>query len=103
MSRVVIGTRACEDEVFIKTLVDRYSNKIAVGIDAKNGRVATQGWINTTKLKALDFATKISTLGVETIIYTDISRDGMLYGPNFNEQKRMLSKVVVARIYFDKT
>ena len=95
VSRVVIGTRACEDEVFIKTLVDRYSNKIAVGIDAKNGRGATQGWINTTKLKALDFATKISTLGVETIIYTDISRDGMLYGPNFNEQKRMLSKVDV--------
>ena len=95
VSRVVIGTRACEDEMFIKELVDEHSDKIAVGIDAKNGRVATQGWVNTTELEALDFATRISALGVETIIHTDISRDGMLYGPNFIEQEKMLSKVDV--------
>ena len=93
--RVVIGTRACEDEIFIKKLVDQHADKIAVGIDAKNGRVATQGWVNTTELEALNFATRISALGVQTIIHTDISRDGMLYGPNFIEQEKMLSKVDV--------
>lgn len=98
VARVVIGTKACEDELFIKQLVDQYSEKVAVGVDAINGRVATQGWVNTTELEALDFAASISALGVQTIIHTDISRDGMLYGPNFDGQEAMLSKVDVKLI-----
>ena len=98
VTRVVIGTRACEDEMFIKELIEQFRDKIAVGIDAKNGWVATQGWVNTTELDALEFAGRIADLGVETIIHTDISRDGMLYGPNFNGQEKMLSKVKVSLI-----
>ncbi len=95
VSRVVIGTKACEDENFIKQLVEKFGHKIAVGIDAINGRVATQGWVNTTELDALDFAGTISDLGVQTIIYTDISRDGMLTGPNIDGQEKILAAVNV--------
>ncbi|RRJ94570.1 1-(5-phosphoribosyl)-5-[(5-phosphoribosylamino)methylideneamino]imidazole-4-carboxamide isomerase [Opitutaceae bacterium TAV4] len=93
VSRVVIGTRAAESESFVGELVQTFGDKIAVGIDAKNGQVAVKGWVSTTGTGALDLARRMSALGVRTIIYTDIGTDGMLTGPNFVAQEAMCEAV----------
>src|SRR5688572_25864118 len=86
VNRVVIGTRAAESEQFVGDLVQRFGDKVAVGIDAKNGQVAVKGWVDTTELDALKFARRMAELGVKTIIYTDIGTDGMMTGPNLTAQ-----------------
>lgn len=91
VSRVVIGTRAAESERFVGELVQQFGEKIAVGIDAKDGKVAVKGWVDTTGTGALEMAKRMDGLGVRTIIYTDIGTDGMLTGPNFAAQKAMLN------------
>lgn len=93
VSRVVIGTRAAESESFIRELVRAFGDKIAVGIDAKNGQVAVKGWVDTTGVTALALAKRMDALGVATLIYTDIGTDGMLTGPNLAAQEAMLSAV----------
>lgn len=97
VSRVVIGTKAVSDEGFLKSLLERFGEKIAVGIDAKDGKVAVKGWVDTTETAAHDLAIRVSEMGVQNIIYTDISTDGMMQGPNFAAQEEML-KVSKARI-----
>jgi phosphoribosylformimino-5-aminoimidazole carboxamide ribotide isomerase len=89
--RVVIGTRASESESFVGELVQAFREKIAVGIDAKNGQVAVKGWVATTAMGALDLARRMDALGVRTVIYTDIGTDGMLTGPNLPAQTAMLT------------
>jgi phosphoribosylformimino-5-aminoimidazole carboxamide ribotide isomerase len=98
VSRVVIGTRAAESEAFIRELVTAFGDKIAVGIDAKNGQVAVKGWVDTTGVTALALAKRMDALGVATLIYTDIGTDGMLTGPNLAAQEAMLSAVKCAVI-----
>ncbi len=93
VSRVVIGTRAAESEDFVAELIREFGDKIAVGIDAKDGKVAVKGWVDTTDLEALSMAKRMSDLGVATIIYTDIGTDGMLTGPNLAAQEAMASAV----------
>ena len=93
VSRVVVGTRAAESEAFVGELVQNFGNKIAVGLDAKNGRVAVKGWVDTTGLEAIDFARRMEKIGVATIIYTDIGTDGMMTGPNLVAQEAMLTAV----------
>jgi phosphoribosylformimino-5-aminoimidazole carboxamide ribotide isomerase len=84
VSRVVIGTRACESLPFVGELVQRFGgDKIAIGIDARDGIVSTRGWTVPSQWKATDLAQAVSKEGVQTIIYTDIATDGMLTGPNF--------------------
>ncbi|HVU32299.1 MAG TPA: 1-(5-phosphoribosyl)-5-[(5-phosphoribosylamino)methylideneamino]imidazole-4-carboxamide isomerase [Opitutaceae bacterium] len=90
VSRVVIGTRAAESEAFVGELVQAFGEKIAVGIDAKNGRVAVRGWVATSELTATALAQQMDSLGVRTLIHTDITTDGMLTGPNFAAQESML-------------
>ncbi|HWA07886.1 MAG TPA: 1-(5-phosphoribosyl)-5-[(5-phosphoribosylamino)methylideneamino]imidazole-4-carboxamide isomerase [Opitutaceae bacterium] len=90
-NRVVIGTRAAESEAFVGELVQAFGNRIAVGIDAKNGQVAVKGWVSTVGAGALDLARRMDRLGVATIIHTDIGTDGMLTGPNFAAQEAMLA------------
>lgn len=92
-TRVVIGTRAAESEDFVAELAHVFSDRIAVGIDAKNGNVAVKGWVNTTSLSALSLAQRMDAIGVRTLIYTDISTDGMLTGPNLAAQEAMLKAV----------
>jgi len=92
-SRVVIGTRAAESEPFVSELVKLFGDRIAVGIDAKNGKVAVKGWVDTTGTSALAMAKRMDELGVATLIYTDISTDGMLTGPNLPAQEAMLAAV----------
>lgn len=91
--RVVIGTRAAESEGFMAELVAAHGDRIAVGIDAKSGRVAVKGWADTTADGALELARRMDRLGVATIIHTDIGTDGMLAGPNLPAQAAMASAV----------
>ena len=80
--RVILGTKAAQSVEFVKEVVERFWDKIVVGIDAKDGMVAVKGWTQTTQLRAIDFAKQVVDVGIETIIYTDIATDGMLGGPN---------------------
>ena len=95
VSRVVVGTRAAEGdgEDFVRGLVGAFGEKIAVGIDAKNGQVAVKGWVATAGVSALALARRMAGIGVRTLIYTDISTDGMLTGPNLGAQEAMLRAV----------
>jgi len=93
VSRVVIGTRAAESESFVAELVASFGDKIAVGIDAKDGKVAVKGWVDTTNTGALTMAKRMDDIGVSTLIYTDIGTDGMLTGPNLVAQEAMLKTV----------
>ncbi|WP_099225335.1 1-(5-phosphoribosyl)-5-[(5-phosphoribosylamino)methylideneamino]imidazole-4-carboxamide isomerase [Listeria costaricensis] len=95
--RVIIGSKAVADPAFVQEAVRRYPQQIAVGIDAKNGRVATHGWLEVSEISYLDFAEQMEQLGTRTIIFTDISRDGTLAGPNL-EALAALKKRVQAEI-----
>ncbi len=84
VSRAVIGTKACESLPFLTELVNEFgADRIAVGIDAKNGVVSTRGWTVPSQWMAVDLAKAVVQHGIRTIIYTDIATDGMLTGPNF--------------------
>jgi phosphoribosylformimino-5-aminoimidazole carboxamide ribotide isomerase len=92
VSRVVIGTRAAESMEFVEKMAAKFgSDRIAVGIDAKNGKVSVKGWTEVSNLDASMLAQRAQEAGAGTIIYTDIATDGMLQGPNFDELQRMLS------------
>lgn len=85
VQRLVIGTRAVTDRNFLKQCIGEFgAEHIAVGIDAKEGMVATKGWVETSQLRAVDFARSVAQIGVQFLIFTDISRDGMLDGPNLD-------------------
>jgi len=84
VSRVVIGTGAVDSPIFLENLVNRFGgDRIAVSVDAKDGRVAIRGWTEVTSINVLDFIRMVEKLGVATIIFTDIATDGTLIGPNF--------------------
>lgn len=91
VDRVILGTAAVTDEAFLKAAVAAYGEKIAVGIDIKDGCVAIKGWTEKSREKAMDFCGKMEQLGVRTIICTDISRDGAMQGTN-HELYRELSE-----------
>lgn len=82
VSRVIIGTAAIEDRAFTEEVLGTYGDKVAIGIDARNGYVATRGWLETSEVKAEELAKELASKGAETFIFTDISRDGMMQGPN---------------------
>lgn len=90
-SRIVLGTKACEDPAFVQEAADRYGPKIAVAIDAKAGQVVSRGWVASTALTPKQLARSVLMLGVETLICTDVSRDGMLQGPNLDLLGEVLS------------
>jgi len=96
VSRVVIGSKACDSLDFVKQAVEKFGgDKIAIGIDAKDGVAAIKGWVEQSQWKAVDLAKAVVDLGVQTIIYTDISTDGMLKGPNLPAMREMQSAVNV--------
>ncbi len=89
VSRVIIGTRALEGDLVARA-VERFGpERVIVGIDARGGMVATNGWVEVTDVRATDLARRVAAAGVSTAIYTDIARDGMLAGPNFDELAAM--------------
>lgn len=98
IDRVILGTAAVRDKRFVIEAAKKYGGKIAVGIDAKDGKVAIAGWEEKSDWNAFSFAVHIADLGIATIIYTDISRDGMLAGPNLEAMAKMASSVEAAVI-----
>jgi phosphoribosylformimino-5-aminoimidazole carboxamide ribotide isomerase len=89
--RVILGTRACESLDFVQEACSAFGGeRIAVGIDAKDGLVAVKGWTETTALRAADLALSAQAAGAGTIIYTDIATDGMLEGPNYSALEELL-------------
>ncbi|MCL2013614.1 MAG: 1-(5-phosphoribosyl)-5-[(5-phosphoribosylamino)methylideneamino]imidazole-4-carboxamide isomerase [Oscillospiraceae bacterium] len=94
--RVILGSAALNDE-FLQTALDRFGEKIAVGVDARKGKVAIKGWRETSELDSVEFCKTLSTKGIKTIIYTDISRDGMMRGTNL-EIYRLLQSEINAEI-----
>jgi len=89
VSRVILGTVAVKDPKLVEKAVERFGDGVAVGIDAKNGRVATDGWQDASRYSAIELAGRMERIGVKTMIYTDIERDGMLEGPNFEAIRSM--------------
>ena len=84
-TRAIIGSAALEDPEFLASAIELYGDKIAVGIDARNGFVQTRGWVETTAVRATELAEAVARAGVRTIIYTDTATDGMLGGPNLTQ------------------
>ena len=93
VSRVILGTIAIENESLLKTAVNTYGEKIAVGIDCKDGKVYGRGWLEGSNLDYLDFAKKMEKIGVKNIIVTDISKDGTLQGANVEMLKKLKETV----------
>lgn len=93
VDRVIIGTKAVENPGFVKEAISIFSSdRVVIGIDAKNGMVAIQGWEKVSDFNAVSLAVKMKELGVKTVIYTDIAKDGMLQGPNIEYTKEMVEK-----------
>ena len=89
INRVIIGTSAVRDEDFVRRAIDKYNEKIVIGIDARDGMVAIDGWEEVSRHKAVEFALKMQEFGAKTIVYTDISTDGTLAGPNVEAMREM--------------
>lgn len=97
VSRVIIGTAAVKNPELVKEAVKKYGDKIAVGIDAKDGMVAIEGWEEVSQISAIELCKSMAEYGVKTIIYTDISKDGMMSGANIESTREIIeaSKVDV--------
>jgi len=93
ISRVIIGTAAQRNPELVKEACEKFPGRIVVGIDAKDGMVAVQGWAEVTGITAIELAKKFEGFGVAAIIYTDISRDGMLQGPNVAATRQLAESI----------
>ncbi len=91
LSRVIVGTRALREPEWFAEMADKYPQQLVLGIDARDGMVATDGWLETSTTSAVSLAQKVEGLSsnVAAIVYTDIARDGMLAGPNFEQLAEM--------------
>ncbi len=92
VSRVILGTAAVTDEAFLKAAVAKHGEKIAVGADIKDGKIAIKGWLEKSDIDAFDFCAKLQEIGVKTIICTDISKDGAMRGANHALYREMSEK-----------
>jgi len=93
VSRIILGTAAVDDEDFLKAAVDRYGKGIAVGADVRDGQVAIKGWLEKSQYSLESFMENMQALGVETVICTDISRDGAMKGTNLKLYKELSEKI----------
>jgi phosphoribosylformimino-5-aminoimidazole carboxamide ribotide isomerase len=93
VSRVILGTEAIRNPRVVEQACQAFPGKVMVGIDARDGMVAIEGWTETTKQRAIDVATDFEQSGVAGIIFTDIHKDGMQTGPNIEETKRIAGAV----------
>lgn len=98
LARVIIGTRALREPEWFADMSKKYPKQLVLGIDARDGMVATDGWLETSKTPAIELAQKIARLTdqVPAIVYTDIARDGMLSGPNFEQLEQMQRATPIA-------
>lgn len=93
VDRVILGTSAIEDESLLREALAAYGERIAIGLDCKDGFVCTRGWLTTSEKDYIEFSKHLETLGVKTIIFTDISKDGTLLGPNIEMLKALQAAV----------
>lgn len=99
INRAILGTAALKDRLFLQSCLARWGEQIAVGIDARNGLVATDGWLETSTMPALTLARELAAEGVARFIYTDIQRDGTLSGPNLTslaQLQQAISQPIIA-------
>ena len=89
VDRVILGTIAIEDRHFLERMAQRYRGKLAVGVDAKDGKVATRGWKEVTDIDGFEFCEYLASIGIDHVIYTDISRDGAMKGTNIEAYRRL--------------
>ena len=92
VDRVILGTAAVKDEAFLREAVSAYGEKIAVGVDIRDGKVAIHGWTETSEIDAMDFMAKLEQIGVRTVICTDSSRDGAMAGTNHDRYRQLSEK-----------
>lgn len=95
ISRVILGTVAVENPEIVKEACKLFPGKIAVGIDAREGKVAVKGWVDNTETEVLDLALRFTDAGVSAIIYTDINRDGILNGPDIKGTSELAQKISI--------
>ena len=95
VTRAILGTAALKNPPLVAAACKKYGSRIAVGIDAKDGMVATEGWLDVSEKSAISFAQEMENCGVQTIIYTDIKSDGMLQGPNLETTAAIADAVSV--------
>ena len=95
VERVILGTVALKDPQLVKEACKNYPNKVAIGIDAKNSNVMVEGWVKKSNISVFDLAKSFEDVGVSAIIYTDISKDGMMLGPDINGTKKLLECVSI--------
>ena len=95
VNRVIIGTKAVQDFEWFSEMAQKFSGKIVLGLDAKGSKVATHGWTQDSSLTLLEFAREAAKLPLAAIIYTDIAKDGMMTGPNFERTKALVEAVDV--------
>jgi phosphoribosylformimino-5-aminoimidazole carboxamide ribotide isomerase len=95
VDRIILGTVAVEQPELVRDLCQQYPNQIAIGIDARDGKVATKGWLETSEISATDLAKQMAQMGVAAIIYTDIHRDGTLTGPNLAALRELASGISI--------
>ncbi|HCL82090.1 MAG TPA: 1-(5-phosphoribosyl)-5-((5-phosphoribosylamino)methylideneamino)imidazole-4-carboxamide isomerase, partial [Nitrospiraceae bacterium] len=93
INRVILGPVAVEKPELVKEACGKYPGRVLVGIDAKNGLVAVKGWVEVTEVKAKDLAVRMQNNGAAGIIYTDISKDGMMTGPNIEATREMVESL----------
>lgn len=98
VDRVIIGSAALTNPELVKKAVELYGEKIAVGIDAKNGKVAISGWLDVSETDFIQMAKEMAAIGVKTIIYTDIAKDGTLTGPTFEDYEKLSIAVPTVQI-----
>ena len=95
VDRMILGTSAAIDPDMVSKASEKFEGRVLVGIDAKDGKVAVKGWVEVTELDAVKFAKDMASAGAAGIIYTDISRDGMMTGPNIDAMAKMVKSVKI--------
>ena len=95
VDRIILGTVALRDPALVREAAKRHPGRIVVGIDAKDGRVAVEGWLETSETRAVELAPRFEEAGVAAIVYTDIARDGMLSGPNLEATAELADAVSI--------
>lgn len=99
IDRVIIGSMAVKNPAFVKEAIDTFgAHKIVVGIDAKDGFVATEGWLETSNVDYISLAKEMEKMGVQLFVYTDVDRDGTLTGPNFEHYEKLVAELTTAKV-----
>ncbi len=99
IDRVIIGSMAVKNPSFVQEAINRFgAEKIVVGIDAKDGYVATEGWLETSNVDFISLAKEMEKMGVQLFVYTDVDRDGTLTGPNFDHYEQLVAELTTAKV-----